>query len=68
MVQSGGIITGISGIDNFINFPCKLMGLYWKELSNIDTKKINKKNSNNIFIDVGLNVVGFRKNWWLVKD
>ena len=39
------------------------MGLYWKELSNTDTKKINKKNSNNIFIDVGLNVVGFRKNW-----
>ena len=68
MIQSGGIMTGISGRDNFINFPCKLMGLYWKKLSNIDTKKITQKNSNDIFIDVGLNVIGFRKNWWLVKD
>ena len=34
-MQSGGIMTGISGIDNFINFPFKVMESYSKELSNI---------------------------------
>ena len=30
---------GISGIDNFINFPCKMANLYIKELSNKILKK-----------------------------
>ena len=33
------------------------MYLYSKELSNIDTKKINKNNRNNLFIDAGLNMI-----------
>ena len=32
------------------------MESYSKELSNIDTKKINKNNLNNHFIDAGLNI------------
>ena len=34
------IETGITGIDNFINFPLKMSRLYLKELSNMGTKKI----------------------------
>ena len=37
-------MTGTSGIDNFINCPLKMAKSYLKELSNIDTKKINKNN------------------------
>ena len=37
------IKTGISGIDNF-NFPFKMTISYLKELNNMGTKKINKKN------------------------
>ena len=55
MIQSGGVMTGISGMDNFINFPFEMENLYLKELSNIDTKKINR---NNLFIDAGLNIIG----------
>ena len=35
MMQSGGIMTDIYGIDNFVNFPFKVMKPYSKELSNI---------------------------------
>ena len=35
-------MTGISGIDNFINFPFKMANSYLKELSDIDTKNVNK--------------------------
>ena len=58
MIQSGEIMIGISGIDNFINFQLKMSNSYLKKLSNIDTKKINKNNMKNLFIDVGLNMIG----------
>ena len=54
IIQSGGVITDISGIDNFI---IKMENAYLKESSNIDTKKINKSNRNNLFIDPGLNII-----------
>ena len=38
MVQSGIVMTDISGIVNFITFPFKMANLYLKELSNINTK------------------------------
>ena len=38
------------------DFLFKEMESYSKELSNIDTKKINKNNLNNHFIDAGLNI------------
>ena len=57
IIQSGGVITDISGIDNFINFLIKMENAYLKESSNIDTKKINKSNRNNLFIDPGLNII-----------
>ena len=51
-------ITGItSGLDNFFNFPYKVLESYSKELSNIDTKKY-KNNKNYLFIDSGLNMIG----------
>ena len=40
MIQSGGTMIDISGIDNFINFPFKMANSYLKKLSKIDTKKI----------------------------
>ena len=61
LIQSGGIMAGISGIDNFINFPFKMANSCLKELSYTDTKKINKNNRNNLFIDTGLNMIG-KKN------
>ena len=33
-------MTGISGIDIVINFPFKVMELFWKKSINIDTKKL----------------------------
>ena len=38
MIQSGGVMIGISGIDNFISFPFKIENSYLIELSNTDTK------------------------------
>ena len=61
MIQSGGVIIGQSGIDNFVDFPFKMANSYLKELSNIYTKKTNKNNRNNLFIDEGLNMTG-KKN------
>ena len=61
MIQSGGVIIGKSGIDNFVDFPFKMANSYLKELSNIYTKKTNKNNRNNLFIDEGLNMTG-KKN------
>ena len=64
-IQSRGILantTGImTGLDNFIEFPFKLLISYEKELSNTDTKKINKNN----FIYAGLNLIGnkMKKTW-----
>ena len=58
-IQSGGFMTDIfgisvvsdikSGLDNFIESPFKLLNSYEKELSNTDTKKLNKNN----YIDGG---------------
>ena len=56
MTQSGVFLTDISGLDNFANFPCKVLKSYSKELSNADTKKY-KNNNNNIYIDTGLNMI-----------
>ena len=39
MIQSGGVMTGISGIGNFNNFPFKMVNSYSKKLNSIDTKK-----------------------------
>ena len=47
MTQPGGIMTAISGIDYFINFPFKMESLYLQELSNTDVQNINKNNWNN---------------------
>ena len=57
MIQFEGTMIGISGIDNFINFPFKMANSYLKKLSKIDTKKIDKDNMNNLFIDAGLNMI-----------
>ena len=43
-------------LDNFVNFPFKVLQSYSKELSNIDTKYENNKN--NLHIDPGLNMTG----------
>ena len=51
MLQLGGFS---AGLDNFIEFPFKLLNSYAKELSNIDTKKLSKNN----YIDAGLNLSG----------
>ena len=44
MIQSGEFLTDISsitfGLDNFVNFPFKVLESYSKELSNADTKNI----------------------------
>ena len=67
-IQSGGFMTDIfgisivsdikSGLDNFIESPFKLLNSYEKELSNTDTKKLNKNN----YIDGGLNMIGKKIN------
>ena len=51
-MQSGGLLISIFGIDNYFQ--------WWnsKELSNTDTKKINKINRENLSIDAGLNMIG----------
>ena len=65
-IQSRGILadtTGnMTGLDKFIEFPFKLLISYEKELSNTDTKKINKNN----FIYAGLNLIGnkMKKTWF----
>ena len=65
MKQSGWFLTDItgiiSGLDNIVIFPIKVLESYSKELNNIDTKKYkNNKNKNNLYIDAGL--------IWLAKD
>ena len=65
-IQSRGILadtTGnMTGLDKLIEFPFKLLISYEKELSNTDTKKINKNN----FIYAGLNLIGnkMKKTWF----
>ena len=49
-------MTGKSDIDTLIDFLFKMPNSYLKELSNIDTKKINKNNSDNLLIDAGLSM------------
>ena len=49
-------MTGTSDIDTLIDFLFKMANSYLKELSNIDTKKINKNNSDNLLIDAGLSM------------
>ena len=49
---------GTSGIDNFHKCSHKITNSYLKVLTNVDTRKINKKNRNNIFIDAELNMIG----------
>ena len=67
MIQSGGCLadtTGImTGLDNFIEFPFKLLKSYEKKLSNIDTKKLNKNN----YIDAGLSLIGKKMKEKLLK-
>ena len=69
MKQSGWFLTDItgiiSGLDNIVIFPIKVLESYSKELNNIDTKKYkNNKTKNNFYIDAGLNMIGkrFKKN------
>ena len=61
MIQSGGLLTDISGIrfslDNFVNFPFKVLESFSKKLSNINTKKY-KNNKNNLFMYAGFNING----------
>ena len=49
-------MTGTSDIDTLIDFLFKMANSYLKELSNIDAKKINKNNSDNLLIDAGLSM------------
>ena len=51
-MQLGGLLISIFGIDNYLQ--------WWnsKELSNTDTKKINKINRENLSIDARLNMIG----------
>ena len=46
------------GLDSFIESPFKLLNSYEKELSNIDTKKLNKNN----YTDSELNMIGKKIN------
>ena len=63
MIQSGGFLNDISGITsglyNIVNFSFRALKSYSKGLNNIDTKNYkNNKNKNNLYIDVGLNMIG----------
>ena len=50
-----GNVSGImTGLDNFTEFPFKLLNSSEKELSDIDTEKLNK----NKYIDAVLNMMG----------
>ena len=50
------IKTGITDIDNFINFSLKMPSLYLKEVSSMGTKKY-KNNEKNLLIDSGLHII-----------
>ena len=39
MIQSGGSLPDKTSIDNFVNFPLKVLESYSKALDNIDTEK-----------------------------
>ena len=71
MIQSGGFLTDISGItsglDNFVNFPFKVLESCSKELSNIDIKK-NQNNKNNLYIDAGFNMIDEKIKKNLVQE
>ena len=43
MIQSGGFLTDITGLDNSVNFPFKVLDSYSNKLNNIDTKNIRIK-------------------------
>ena len=58
IIKSAGVMTDISGIDNFINFLIEMENAYLKESSNIYTKEINKSNRNNLFTNPWLNIIG----------
>ena len=58
----------VTGSDNLINFLLKLMELYSRELSNINTKKINKNNENDLFIDAGLNMTSKKSKKSLLQE
>ena len=68
MIQSGGVMIGKSGIDNFVDFPFKMANSNLKELSNINKKKKKKNNRNNLFIDEGLNMAGKKIKKRLVQE
>ena len=57
----------VTGSDN-INFLLKLMELYSRELSNINTKKISKNNENDLFIDAGLNMTSKKSKKSLLQE
>ena len=59
MIQSGGSLPDKTSIDNFVNFPLKVLESYSKALDNIDAeKKKNNNNEKNLFTDTGLNIIG----------
>ena len=59
MIQSGGSLPYKTSIDNFVNFPLKVLESYSKALDNIDAeKKKNNNNEKNLFTDTGLNIIG----------
>ena len=58
----------VTGSDNLINFLLKLMELYSRELSNINTKKISKNNENDLFIDAGLNMTSRKSKKSLLQE
>ena len=58
----------VTGSDNLINFLLKLMELYSRELSDINTKKINKNNENDLFIDAGLNMTSKKSKKSLLQE
>ena len=51
MIQSGGFLADITGLNYFVNFPFKALESYSKEIKNTGTKKL----SNDILVDAGLN-------------
>ena len=51
MIQSGGFLADITGLNYFVNFPFKALESYSKEINNTGTKK----SSNDILVDAGLN-------------
>ena len=61
MIQSGGFLADITGLNYFVNFPFKALESYSKEIKNTGTKKL----SNDILVDAGLNKFDKKEFHWL---